>query len=60
MADDQTLENTVQSDSTNVGPEPVFLVSYPKIVFLYPTVLAGLFGAIYMLVLRFRLVFGRV
>ena len=51
MADDQTLENTAQSDSTNVGPEPVFLVSYPKIVFLYPTVLAGLFGAIYMLVL---------
>lgn len=51
MADDQTVENTAQSDSTNVGPEPVFLVSYPKIVFLYPTVLAGLFGAIYMLVL---------
>ena len=26
----------------------IFLVSYPKIVFLYPTVLAALFGAIYM------------
>ncbi|MDG1898048.1 MAG: hypothetical protein P8J37_24360 [Fuerstiella sp.] len=29
-------------------PGPVFLVSYPKIVFLYPTVLAALFGAIFM------------
>ena len=27
----------------------VFLVSYPKIVFLYPTVLVALFGAIYMM-----------
>ncbi len=30
------------------GPERVYLVSYPKIVFLYPTVLAALFGMIYM------------
>jgi hypothetical protein len=29
-------------------PGPVFLVSYPKLVFLYPTVLAALFGAIFM------------
>lgn len=26
----------------------IFLVSYPKVVFLYPTVLAALFGAIFM------------
>lgn len=26
----------------------VYLVSYPKLVFLYPTILAALFGAIYM------------
>ncbi len=52
MADDQTVENAAESDSikvsSNGGPEPVLLVSYPKIVFLYPSVLAGLFGAIYM------------
>lgn len=30
------------------GPEPVFLVSYPKIVFLYPTILAAIFGACFM------------
>lgn len=34
--------------SDNNGPDPVFLVSYPKIVFLYPTVLAAIFGAIFM------------
>ena len=52
MADDQTLENAAESDSIRVrsidDQQPVFLVSYPKIVFLYPSVLAGLFGAIYM------------
>ncbi|MCA9084483.1 MAG: hypothetical protein KDA81_10530 [Planctomycetaceae bacterium] len=38
-----------QNDSDDDGPGSVFLVSYPKIVFLYPTVLAALFGAIYMM-----------
>ena len=35
-----------KGQSSNQGS--VFLVSYPKLVFLYPTVLAALFGAIYM------------
>jgi len=53
MADEQSHENdpsggNPQGESSK-GPEPVFLVSYPKIVFLYPTVIAALFGAIYML-----------
>lgn len=37
-----------ESPKTSDGPEPVFLVSYPKIVFLYPTVFAAIFGAIFM------------
>ncbi len=54
MADDQSsaeeanAEQTDDSLKSTSGPDPVFLVSYPKIVFLYPTVLAALFGAIYM------------
>lgn len=40
------------SDSDAVGeqnkPDRVYLVSYPKIVFMYPTVLAAIFGAIFM------------
>lgn len=54
MADDQTTtdEQNADADLPSSGssgmPEPVFLVSYPKVVFLYPTVLAALFGAIYM------------
>jgi len=52
MADDQTPEKEAESGDmhiqSNNGPDPVFLVSYPKIVFLYPTVLVALFGAIYM------------
>lgn len=54
-----TEENATQTESesappseapeeTSSGPEPVFLVSYPKIVFLYPTVLAAIFGAVFM------------
>ena len=34
----------------NTGSPSVFLVSYPNIVFLYPTVLAAIFGAIFMAV----------
>jgi hypothetical protein len=37
------------SSLASASPGPVFLVSYPKLVFLYPTVLAALFGAIFML-----------
>jgi len=52
MADDHTSEKEAGSGdmhiATNDGLDPVFLVSYPKIVFLYPTVLVALFGAIYM------------
>ena len=52
MADDHTPEKEAGSGdmhiATNDGPDPVFLVTYPKIVFLYPTVLVALFGAIYM------------
>ncbi len=35
--------------SAAYNPGPVYLVSYPNIVFLYPTVIAALFGAIFML-----------
>jgi hypothetical protein len=53
MADEHSHENDESGGSMHVesndGPDPVFLVSYPKIVFLYPTVIASLFGAIYML-----------
>ena len=39
--------NTGKSPSEQ-GPERIFLVSYPKIVFLYPTFLAALAAGIYM------------
>ncbi len=52
MADDHTSEKEAGSGdmhiATNGTPDPVFLVTYPKIVFLYPTVLVALFGAVYM------------
>ena len=52
MTDDHTHEKEQNSGemrvATNDGSQPVFLVSYPKIVFLYPTVIAALFGAVYM------------
>lgn len=35
-------------DSDDSFQNSVYLVSYPKLVFLYPTILAALFGAIYM------------
>lgn len=45
-------EEENQEPGTNKNPgahsNPVFLVSYPNIVFLYPSVLAALFGAIFM------------
>ena len=54
MADDHTRADESSSGfgktkvSANSDSEPIFSVSYPKIVFLYPTVIAALFGAIYM------------
>lgn len=42
------LESEEQGGEKNM--QSVLLYSYPKIVFLYPTVLAALFGAIYMAV----------
>ena len=41
-------ENTDSGESESKGPAPIFLISYPKIVFLYPTVLAAMFGAVFM------------
>lgn len=45
-------EDTAEVSTPDPEPSPttgpVFLVSYPKIVFLYPTVIAAIFGAIYM------------
>lgn len=47
MTDETTPEEKEENTSSG-SPPSVFLVSYPNIVFLYPTVLAGLFGAIFM------------
>lgn len=44
---DQSLTTSPSSDDPD-GPGSIFLVSYPKVVFLYPTVIAALFGAIFM------------
>ena len=53
MADEHKSDKSADAGSLNVktndGPDPVFLVSYPKLVFLYPTVVVALLGAIYML-----------
>ncbi len=52
MADEPTVDPQSDAPSdqgTDHGPEPIFLVSYPKIVFLYPTVIAAIFGAVYMI-----------
>jgi hypothetical protein len=45
-----TQEKTADTkgDDKDSSQNSVFLVSYPKLVFLYPTILAALFGAIYM------------
>ncbi|MCH2211866.1 MAG: hypothetical protein MK110_11225 [Fuerstiella sp.] len=52
MADEHTSGGETRPEhmrvATGTNPEPVFLVSYPKIVFLYPTVFAAIFGVIYM------------
>lgn len=44
-----TTEDTPEAPSSSGNQPPsVFLVSYPKIVFLYPTIIASVFGAIFM------------
>lgn len=48
MAESSANNSTETSSSDGNGPQSVFLVSYPKIVFLYPTVIASVFGAIFM------------
>ena len=49
MADENNQSTAEKSESSEPkGPPSVYLVSYPKIVFLYPTVLAAIFGAIFM------------
>ena len=47
MSEETPDESTPESEP--IQPTgPVFLVSYPKIVFLYPTVIAAIFGTIFM------------
>lgn len=47
---DASSDASLAAAGEDSGKTPsVFLVSYPKIVFLYPTVLVALFGAIYMI-----------
>lgn len=50
MSQDTPSSDAVSSSATSSSDEPdsVFLVSYPKIVYLYPTVLAALFCGIFM------------
>ncbi|MEZ6130203.1 MAG: hypothetical protein R3C59_16075 [Planctomycetaceae bacterium] len=50
MTEENASQELVEKPSAREEADggSVFLVSYPKIVFLYPTVLAALFGAIYM------------
>jgi len=36
-------------------PKSIFLVSYPKVIFLYPTLIAALMAGIYMLIAKDRL-----
>lgn len=49
MSDPKAESSSSKSDDQHGSEQSVFLVSYPKIVFLYPTVLVALFGAIYMM-----------
>lgn len=52
MSDNANAETPAASDLSSSGSQqfdPVFLVSYPSIVFLYPSVLAALFGGIFMM-----------
>lgn len=50
MSQDTPSSDTVSAASSNSSEETerVYLVSYPKIVYLYPTVLAALFCGIFM------------
>lgn len=50
MSQDSTTSDAVSTPlgNSNDMPDRVFLVSYPKIVYLYPTVLAALFCGIFM------------
>ena len=50
MSQDNTASNSASPAvaNTNDLPDHVYLVSYPKIVYLYPTVLAALFCGIFM------------
>ncbi|MEZ6124488.1 MAG: hypothetical protein R3C49_15120 [Planctomycetaceae bacterium] len=51
MAEENELtapSSSSAKDSDQGGPGSVLLVSYPKIVFLYPTLLVAIFGAIFM------------
>lgn len=54
MAEDVTNESSTTPETAEATMEPekapkrIFLVSYPKIVFLYPTFLAALIAGIYM------------
>ena len=41
-------EDSSKSNPTSGPPKQVFLVSYPKIVFMYPTYLASILAGIYM------------
>lgn len=41
-------ENATAVAAVNENPDHVYLVSYPKIIFLYPTVLTALFCGIFM------------
>ena len=53
-------ETTSQSNEISIGeskkesslPKNIYLVSYPKVVFLYPTFIAAIVAGIYMLVAR--------
>lgn len=50
MSQDSTPSETASTPPANSNdmPDHVYLVSYPKIVYLYPTVLAALFCGIFM------------
>ena len=50
MSQDSTVSDAASTPlgSANEKPDHVYLVSYPKIVYLYPTVLSALFCGIFM------------
>ena len=41
-------EKQVQEEAADSTPDRIYLISYPKVVFLYPTLLAALIAGIYM------------